>query len=64
MLHQSMEENLKKHIDSLHRGIKQFKCGICEYKCARKDDLKRHVESVHEGHAKPVHNDNDSTKNN
>ena len=48
----SQKVNLKRHIESVHEGIKPLKChkcDICDYKTAKKTDLKRHIESVHEG---------------
>ena len=46
--------SLKRHIKSVHEGIKPFKCHICQYKSALKSGLKRHIISVHEG-KKQVH---------
>ena len=41
--------SLKRHIKSVHEGIKPFMCNICGYKSALKSGLKRHITSVHEG---------------
>ena len=38
-----------KHIDSVHEGIKPFKCKECDYEAAHKSSLKKHTESVHKG---------------
>ena len=43
------KQNLRKHIDCVHKGIKPFNCKSCDYKAAYKVDLKKHIESVHEG---------------
>merc|ERR1712051_975774 len=37
-----------KHIDSVHEGIKPFKCNICDYKTAEQSKLKTHITAVHE----------------
>ena len=42
------KSTLKRHIKTVHEGIKDFKCSICEYKTGIKTDLKKHIESVHE----------------
>ena len=39
---------LKRHVDSVHEGIKNFKCNFCEKAYSRSDHLKRHVQSVHQ----------------
>ena len=39
--------NLKKHIRSVHEGLKPFKCDICISLFASKAKLKSHVASVH-----------------
>ena len=39
----------KKHMKSVHEGIKPFKCKICEYKAGLRSNLKKHIETVHEG---------------
>ena len=36
-------------MESVHEGIKAFKCKICSYKTAIKGNLKKHIETVHEG---------------
>ena len=59
------KQNLKKHVEAVHEGIKPFKCSICDLKFANnynpliqewylssfvdKQNLKKHVEAVHEG---------------
>ena len=43
------DSSLKKHIETVHEGIKPFKCKTCDYETAHKPHLKKHVESVHEG---------------
>ena len=58
------KQNLKKHIETVHEGIKPFKCSICDVKFANnynpqiqesqikfanKQNLKKHIETVHEG---------------
>ena len=46
---QLWKRNLKRHIESVHEGIKPFKCNICDYETAQKGHLKKHKDSVHEG---------------
>ena len=41
------KENLQKHIDSLHKEIKELKCSFCDFETAQNSILKRHIESVH-----------------
>ena len=44
--------HLKKHIESVHEGIKpanKFKCNICDYETVQNSKLKKHINSVHEG---------------
>ena len=41
--------DLKRHIQNVHEGIKEFKCTICDYETAQRVNLKAHIESVHEG---------------
>ena len=41
---------LKKHINSVHEGIKNHICKTCGKGFFRLNHLKRHVETVHEGH--------------
>ena len=36
-------------MESVHEGIKPFKCTICDYKFTRKLVLKKHIEYIHEG---------------
>ena len=39
--------NLKRHIDTIHKKIKNFECDKCEFKFYKKTKLKRHINSVH-----------------
>ena len=59
------KQNLKKHVEAVHEGIKTFKCSVCDVEFANnynpqiqewyissfanKQNLKKHVETVHEG---------------
>ena len=43
----STEGNLKRHIRSVHSGIKAFKCQRCEMEFDESWKLKRHFNSVH-----------------
>ena len=47
--------HLKDHVNSIHLGIKQFRCGVCNFECASKGSMKRHV-MIHTG--KEKHEDN------
>ena len=42
--------NLKRHINIVHEGQKDFKCDTCGRLFSQKSKLKRHVHTVHEGH--------------
>ena len=44
----TMQRTLKKHIDSIHRGIR-YPCEQCPYQAKTKLQLKHHIEAVHEG---------------
>jgi len=39
---------LKRHVESIHKKLKQFYCEKCEYSTYRKDCLERHFTSAHE----------------
>ena len=56
------KHKLKKHVGTVHEGIKPFKCSICDVKFANnynsgmvhikfanQQKLKKHVDTVHEG---------------
>ena len=36
---------LKRHIASVHKGMKTHKCLVCDYSSLTKGGLKRHIES-------------------
>ena len=40
---------LKKHIESVHKGIMEFECNLCDYKASSNSSLKEHIASVHYG---------------
>ena len=40
--------NLKKHQDSIHKGIKKYQCDECDHQATQKGDLKRHKQSKYE----------------
>ena len=40
---------MKKHFESVHEGIKPFKCHICPFESAQKANLQTHMQTVHEG---------------
>ena len=43
------ESVLKKHIESVHKGIMKFECNLCDYKASSNSTLKEHIASVHYG---------------
>ena len=43
------KQNLKKHVEAVHEGIKPFKCSVCDVKFANEQNLKTHIETIHEG---------------
>ena len=43
------KSDLKRHVDSVHRGIINFRCESCHKNFKRKSDLKRHTETIHRG---------------
>ena len=42
-------KSLKRHITSIHEGIKPFKCDTCEVSFGQKSNLDRHIAFAHEG---------------
>ena len=42
-------KSLKRHITSIHEGIKPFKCDTCEVSFSQKSNLDRHIAFAHEG---------------
>ena len=49
------KDDLNRHIQSVHKGIKQHSCQQCDYQVARADSLQIHIESIHEGIRYPCH---------
>ena len=45
----SNKGHLRKHIERIHEGKKDFECNICNYSCGKISDLKVHIKLVHEG---------------
>ena len=43
------QSKLKKHVETVHEGIKNHQCEICVKKFGRLSDLNRHVKEVHDG---------------
>ena len=43
------EQNVERHIQSVHKSVKFFRCNTCAAHFNQKRDLNRHVASVHEG---------------
>ena len=41
--------NMKRHILTVHEGVKPFKCTLCVTTFSTKTHLKRHIAGVHEG---------------
>ena len=41
--------NLKLHINSVHEGIKNHKCDLCQKAFSHRGKLKNHINTVHEG---------------
>ena len=48
----SFPSELKRHIDSVHKGIKNFQCDKCDAKYDRASSLKEHIKYIHMGHAR------------
>ena len=46
----SQSQNLKRHINLVHKGQKECKCETCGKFFALTQHLKRHILTVHEGH--------------
>ncbi|KAL3271195.1 hypothetical protein HHI36_021691 [Cryptolaemus montrouzieri] len=45
----TQKQILKRHVNSVHLGIKNFKCDECDFKTSKKYGLTRHVNGVHLG---------------
>ena len=43
------QNHLKRHIQTVHEGIRRFPCNHCDYQAKRKDSLVSHFRGVHEG---------------
>ena len=43
------KSDLKRHFESVHEGIKPFKCKLCDYEAARPSQLKGRIKSAHSG---------------
>ena len=43
------DSKMKKHVESVHEGLKQYKCRQCDKAFGDDGNLKRHIKSVHEG---------------
>ena len=39
--------HLRRHIDSVHRGLKKFPCDLCEHRATTKQGLERHIRVRH-----------------
>ena len=40
--------NLKHHVKSVHEGLKNHKCDICDYRSSQSSDLKKHILKYHD----------------
>ena len=47
-VHTDREENLKNHVESVHKGNKPYKCDICGKQFQFIYSMKHHAESIHE----------------
>ena len=47
--HSSVNFVIIKQQESVHEGVKPFKCIICTFETGNKTNLKIHIDSVHEG---------------
>ena len=47
-VHIDGEETLKSHVESVHKGNKPYKCGICGKQFQFISSMKQNTESVHE----------------
>ena len=41
----SNKNDIKRHIDSVHKGLKNNKCGECDLAFSDKSSLKKHIEA-------------------
>ena len=44
-----VQSKLKRHVQTVHEGIKHHQCQFCDKKFGQPEDLKKHVETAHEG---------------
>ena len=42
-------DSLKRHVNIVHRGIKEFQCDLCEKSFSKSLSLKEHIQVVHDG---------------
>ena len=45
----SLKDNMKKHIESIHKRNKPFQCEFCKQNFEGKGDMKQHITSIHVG---------------
>ena len=39
--------NLQRHVDTIHREKKKYKCELCKYKSSQKVNVTKHFDAVH-----------------
>ena len=39
--------HLKRHVETIHKGLKPYACEICTYAAGQKGTLMKHIKSVH-----------------
>ena len=47
--------SLKTHVETIHEGMKQFKCDICNAEFTSKQGMEEHVTTIHEGKKETIH---------
>ena len=56
-------EIMKRHVETIHEGIRKFKCDLCDKAYGKKAILKEHIESIHSGKRFQCENCEKSFKN-
>merc|ERR1719510_197686 len=44
----SRQSNLKRHVDSIHKGIKNYHCELCQMKFTALQNLQNHMKHIHD----------------
>ena len=58
----SINASMKEHIDTVHKGLTNYRCDICGKKFGRPSHLGRHKRTIHNFHIRKINLSADITK--